>query len=103
VPLHTFNAWTKYSLQRGSLRGLGFGLGVSHTSTQDGDRTYTAPFLLPGYTLWRAAVYYDRGPFRAQLNVTNLFDEEYFVGAYDPLYVGIGAPRILRLTLGWKF
>jgi iron complex outermembrane receptor protein len=103
VPLHTFNAWTKYSLQRGSLRGLGFGLGANHTSTQDGDRTYTAPFQLRGYTVWRAALYYSRGPFRAQLNVSNFFDKEHFVGAYDPLYVGVGAPRTARLTFGWKF
>lgn len=103
VPLHTFNVWTKHTLQSGRWRGLGFGLGASYTSAQDGDRTYTVNFQLPSYVLWRAALYYDRGPFRAQLNVTNLFDREHYVGAYDALYVSPGAPRNVRLTLGWKF
>lgn len=103
VPLHTLNAWAKHTLHRGALRGLGFGLGANYTSARDGDRTYNVAFKLPSYVLWRAALYYDRGPFRAQVNVTNLLDREHYVGAYDSLYVGPGAPRTLRLTLGWKF
>jgi iron complex outermembrane recepter protein len=103
VPLHTFSAWTKYTLQNGALRGVGFGLGATHYSAQDGDRGYTAQFELPGYTLWQAAIYYTRGPFSAQLNITNLFDEKYYVGAYDALYVMPGEPRLMRLSASWTF
>lgn len=103
VPLHTFNVWTKYTLQDGALRGLGFGLGATHYSAQDGDRGYTTAFELPAYTLWQAALYYARGPFSAQLNVTNVFDEDYYAGAYDALYVMPGEPRLVRLSASWTF
>lgn len=103
VPLHTFSAWTKYTVQGGALRGVGFGLGATHYSAQDGDRGYTTDFELPAYTLWQAALYYTRGPFSAQLNVTNLFDEEYYAGAYDALYVMPGEPRLVRLSASWTF
>lgn len=103
VPLHTFSAWTKYTIQDGPLAGLGFGLGATYYSSQDGDRGYTTDFELPAYTLWQAALYYTRGPFSARLNVTNLFDEEYYAGAYDALYVMPGEPRLIRLSASWTF
>lgn len=103
VPLHTFNAWTKYTLQDGALRGLGFGLGATYYGAQDGDRTFATDFELPAYTLWQAALYYTRGAFSAQLNVTNVFDEVYYVGAYNDLYVMPGEPRLVRLSASWTF
>ena len=103
VPLHTFGAWSKYTLQNGALRGLGFGLGTSYYSAQEGDRSYTAPFELPGYVLWNTALYYTRGRFSTQLNVANVFDNEYYSGAYDRLYVMPGDPRQIRLSASWTF
>lgn len=103
VPLHTFDAWTKYTQQAGPLRGLGFGLGATYYSSQDGDRLYATRFELPGYLLWKAALYYDHGPLSAQLNVTNLFDKEHYAGAYDDLYVMPGEPRLIRASVTWKF
>lgn len=103
VPLHTVSAWTKYTLQDGPLRGLGFGLGLTHYSAQVGDRGYTTDFDLPAYTLWQTALYYTRGAFSAQLSVTNVFDEDYYAGAYDALYVMPGEPRLFRLSAGWTF
>lgn len=104
VPLHTFNVWGKYTLQSGALRGLGFGLGATYYSAQEGNRNYAATaFELPAYTIWQTGLYYTRGRFSAQLNVTNLFDEEYYSGAYDDLYVMPGDPRLVRLSTSWTF
>lgn len=103
VPHHLLNLWTKYTVSTGPLRGLGFGLGFNTTTAQPGDRSYAAPFDLPGYTLWRAGLYYERGPFSMQLNVTNLFDREYYAGSYDRLYVLPGDSRSIRASVGWKF
>lgn len=103
VPLHTFNAWSKYTLQEGTFRGLGFGLGATYYSSQGGDRGYTNNFQLPAYTLWQAALYYTRGAFSAQLSVTNLFNKEYYSGAYDNIYVMPGSPRLIRLSASWTF
>jgi len=101
VPAHMYSAWAHYRLQEGPLEGFGFGAGVSHYTKQQGDDGNT--FTLPAYTLVDATVSYEQGPYRAQLNVSNLFDEEYYVGSYSDLYVLPGAPTEARLTLGYTF
>ena len=60
-------------------------------------------FELPAYGLMDAAIYYTRGPFRAQVNVNNVLDEEYFAGSYNELYVLPGEPINVRATIGWAF
>ena len=68
-----------------------------------GDATYQNMFELPAYGLMDAAIYYTRGPFRAQVNVNNVLDEEYFAGSYNELYVLPGEPINVRATIGWAF
>jgi iron complex outermembrane recepter protein len=82
---------------------LGFGFGGRYYTEQEGDATYSSPFTLPAYGLMDAAIYYDRGRFRAQVNVNNLADKRYFAGAYNNLYVLPGEPRTIRATVGWTF
>jgi len=103
VPEYTFSVWTKYTLQDGPLRGLGFGLGGHFYTEQEGDITFSNPFELPAYGVMDAAVYYERGPFHVQVNVDNVLDERYFIGAYDQLYVLPGEPLTVQATLGWGF
>ena len=103
VPKHAFNAWMKYTFQYGPLAGLGFGLGGRYYTDQHGDATYQNMFELPAYGLMDAAIYYTRGPFRAQVNVNNVLDEEYFAGSYNELYVLPGEPINVRATIGWAF
>jgi len=103
VPEHSVNAWLKYTIQEGPLKGLGFGVGGRYYTQQVADETYTTKFDLPAYGLIDAAVYYERGPFRAQVNVDNLLDREYFVGSYSDLYVLPGEPLNIKATIGWKF
>ncbi len=101
VPDHIFSGWAHYRLQEGFFEGLGFGAGVSYYTEQQGDLPNT--FKLPAYTLVDAAISYEVGPYKAQLNVTNLLDEEYYVGSYSDFYVLPGAPTEARLTLGYTF
>jgi iron complex outermembrane receptor protein len=103
VPEYTFSAWTKYTLQNGPLRGLGFGLGGRYYTEQEGDATYTNPFKLPAYGVMDAAVYYERESFHAQVNMNNALDERYFIGSYNDLYVLPGEPLTVRATLSWLF
>jgi iron complex outermembrane receptor protein len=103
VPEHSLNAWLKYTIQEGPLKGVGAGLGGRYYTKQPGDTTYSHQFDLPAYGLIDAALFYDRGPFHAQLNVNNVLDREYFVGAYNDLYVLPGEPLNVRATVGWKF
>jgi len=103
VPEHAFSAWMKYTIREGTFKGLGFGIGGRYYSAQQGDQTYTTNFQLPAYGVIDAAISYERGPFHAQINVTNLLDREYYVGAYSDLYVLPGEPLNVRATVGWKF
>ncbi|MFZ5875588.1 MAG: TonB-dependent siderophore receptor [Nitrospirota bacterium] len=103
VPEHSVNAWTKYTLQGGPLPGLGFGLGGRYYSEQEGDSTYSNPFTLPAYGVVDAAVYYTSGRFKSQVNVNNVFDKRYFVGAYNDVYVLPGTPFNVQASVGWTF
>lgn len=103
VPEHAFSAWTKYTLQHGPLKGLGFGLGGRYYTEQEGDSTYSNPFKLPAYGIMDAAVYYERDSLRLQVNINNALDERYFVGSYNDLYVLPGEPLTTRATLSWLF
>jgi len=103
VPEHAISAWTKYTIQEGTFKGLGFGFGAKYYTAQEADQTYANPFKLPAYGLLDAAVYYDRGPFYARVNVSNLLDREYYVGAYNDLYVLPGNPCTVKATVGWRF
>lgn len=103
VPEHAFSAWTKFTLQDGALKGLGFGIGGRYYTEQKGDATYSNIFTLPAYGVMDAAVYYKRGRFYSQVNANNVLDEKYFAGAYNELYVMPGEPINVRATVGWSF
>lgn len=101
VPEHSVTTWIRYTLQDTALRGLGIGVGGRWYSDQAGDDADS--FELPAYTVVDAGLFYDRGPFSAQLNVYNLFDEEYAIGSYDSLYVLPGDPLTLRAAVNYTF
>ncbi|MFQ4144486.1 TonB-dependent siderophore receptor [Chlorogloeopsis sp. ULAP02] len=101
VPKHSFNLWTSYELQEGDLRGLGFGLGFFYVGDRQGDLENS--FTLPSYFRTDAAIFYNRGQFRASLNFRNLFDVSYFESAYDRLNVFPAEPFTVQGTLSWRF
>ena len=90
APEHAFNLWTTYSIQKGDLEGLGFGLGFFFESEKEGNLENT--FTLPDYFRTDAAIFYEKGNFKAQLNFQNLFDVKYFESARDEFRVNPGAP-----------
>lgn len=118
VPRNSLSLWTRYTVQAGVLRGLGVGVGGSHYSKQagcqaetdcsmptlsDGSRPYGTTFNLPSYTLLNAALYYRVGPLRAQLNVKNLLDEDYYTGSYNAYYVQPGSSRTVLMSLAYNW
>jgi len=81
-----------------------------------GDRfyTYVNDEVAPHYMVWNAALRYDLQQFRqgtyVQLNVSNLFDEQYLHGtgyqnslASGTVLYQLGAPRTASLTLRTQF
>lgn len=101
VPEHALSLWTTYEIQTGSLRGLGFGLGIFFVGERQGDLDNS--FEVPSYTRTDASVFYRRDNLRIGLNVENLFDIEYFEAAESPLRVFYGAPFTIRGTVSWTF
>jgi catecholate siderophore receptor len=98
VPRHSFSLWNRYDVTK----QLGVGLGIiartkSYASISNNVK-------LPGYARVDAALYY-KLPWgmEAQLNVENLFDAHYFPTANNDNNIAPGAPRSVRVTLGYRF
>lgn len=79
VPDHSFNLWTTYEIQNGSLEGLGFGIGFNYVSDRFGDNANS--FVLDSYFLTNASLSFRRGKWRVGLNIRNLFDIDFIESA----------------------
>lgn len=107
VPLHSTRVWLAYNFaQNTAMEGLGFGAGLRYVSE------FTAEFdqslLLDEYITFDAGVWY-RKPLRTgqvlklQLNVENIFNEDYFVRASDRGIVHPGEPLLVFGSIGIEF
>ena len=104
TPFHSGNLWTRYNFAGNSLfRDLGIGLGVQYS----GDKVpwFTRAFKVPAYTLVDMALYYQPSKSNIQLalNVNNLLDETWWLGAQSYLRLFPGSPRSLMFTATYKF
>lgn len=104
TPYNSAALWTRYNFtQRSVLKDLGIGLGLQYS----GDKVpwFTRAFRVPAYTLVDAALYYTPGKSNLQLalNVNNVLDETYWIGAQNYLRLFPGAPRNFILTATYKF
>ena len=101
IPHHTANLWMSYELQTGRLRGLGAGAGIHYIGERAADLPNT--FTLPNYATVDAALYFRRDRLRAQVNLNNLLDKDYYASSYGRNYVFPGEPITVQGTLGWSF
>jgi catecholate siderophore receptor len=98
LPEHSFSLWNKYDFS--SVWGAGVGVihrGEIFTST---DNTVT----VPGFTRVDVGIFCtlnDR--LRAQLNVENLFDTNYYASANSNTNITPGSPRAIRLSWTTRF
>jgi iron complex outermembrane recepter protein len=100
VPLHSGSIWAVYEVQKGNLQGLGLGTGVFAVGERQGDQDNT--FTIPAYGRVDALLYYRRENWQAQLNIENLFNEDYIESvSFDEL--SFGAPFTVRGQLSVEF
>ena len=98
LPKHSFSIWNKYELSP----RWGVGVGVIHrtemfTSTDN-------LVVLPGYTRVDGGLFLNvTEHVRAQINVENLLDDEYFLSAHSNTNITPGSPRAVRLTVTTRF
>ncbi|CAA9258875.1 Ferrichrome-iron receptor [uncultured Coleofasciculus sp.] len=95
APDNQISLWTSYEIQQGNLQGLGLGLGLFYVGDRPGDLDNT--FELPSYFRTDAALFYKRNNWRAQLNLENLFNVEYFSSANYGSRLGINPGAPLRV------
>jgi catecholate siderophore receptor len=98
VPEQQFSLWNAYRLTP----MWRVGLGVIHQ-----DEVFTSignAVKLPSFTRVDAAVFFTLNEhFEAQLNVENLFDEEYFSTAHNDNNITPGSPLAVRVGLTSRF
>ncbi len=104
TPVNSANLWTRYNFAEGTgLKDLGVGLGFQYS----GDKVpwFTRSFMVPAYTLLDAAVYYtpSKSSVQIALNINNVTNETYWIGAQTYLRLFPGTPRNVMLTVTYKF
>ncbi|WAT19216.1 TonB-dependent siderophore receptor [Aurantiacibacter sp. MUD11] len=87
VPEHQVTAWARYDVTD----RLGFGAGVIHQSDQFASNSNNV--VLPAYTRVDAAIFFEAtDTLSLQVNVENLFDEDYYPSAHGDNNIQPGAP-----------
>ncbi|TCU03625.1 TonB-dependent siderophore receptor [Rhizobium sullae] len=81
VPRHRASLWAKYTVQRGTLEGLGLAAGVRYIGSTYGDDANS--FKVPSVTLVDLAANYQWKDYEFQLNVSNLFDKRYVASCFS--------------------
>lgn len=80
-PETLLNLWASYTLQSGTLKGLGFGLGGNYASEYKTlNRSTTGTFALPDYTLLNSTLSYNTSKFSLSLKLNNMLNEKYYSG-----------------------
>ncbi|NNC73453.1 MAG: TonB-dependent siderophore receptor [Sphingomonadaceae bacterium] len=98
VPEHMFSIWNHIDVSQ----NLGFGLGLTHQSSQFAAIDNSVE--LPSFTRVDAALYYNLNEnIQLQINVENLFDEDYFPAAHNNNNISTGEPLNARFTVRARF
>lgn len=102
VPHHMGGAWLKYTISKGLLDGAGIAMGSNFVTKQT--TSQYADLILPGYTVFDAALFYKIEKVRLSLNINNLTDETYWIGrGRSSVTVNPGAPRNFLFSVGYAF
>ena len=98
LPKHSFSLWNKYEFSPAWSAGLGL-VSRGDVFTSSDNTVVLAQFLRVD-----AAVYYALNRhLRAQINVENLFDRDYYAFAHSNTNITPGSPRAMRVSLVTKF
>ncbi len=98
VPEHMFTLWNRYAFDD----AWSAALGVIYQSEQYASIGNSVE--LPDFTRVDAAIYYQASDnLQVQLNVENLFDENYFPSAHNDDNIATGEPLNARLSVTYQF
>lgn len=108
VPDYYGSVWANYTFYSGALEGLAIGGGIRFVGSSYADNANTV--RADGYTLVDAALRYDFGArnpnlkgLEGTLNVTNLFDKDYYSSCSSDIYCQYGNGRQVLAGLRYKW
>ncbi len=100
APRNTSGSWIKYVFTKGAVKGLGIYAGHSAV----GERAMLDSTInLPSYFILNGGINYKFKHFIIAMNVNNITNEVYWMGAYNNVNKWPGAPRNFMINLGYKF
>jgi iron complex outermembrane receptor protein len=84
-------------------RNAGFTIGTTWVSSVN--TGYVSSVKLPSYSVWRGSVFFDKGPYRVNLAMNNMFDKTYFQSQFLfwDVFIKPGALRTATLTVSYRF
>lgn len=101
IPRHQASLWLDYGFAQGALKGLDLGAGARYIGTSVDSPQYSDT-KVAAYTLYDAMASYDiDSHWTAQVNVTNLTDEDYVSGCDYWCYYGESRSVIGSLKYRW--
>jgi TonB-dependent siderophore receptor len=112
APRFGLTVFGTYEILDGSLKGLGFGLGVVHKRDIKGfdagwteDSGTPVTFDFGDYTELDARVFYDIGRWKFLLSATNILDEQYYSQTFEELWwsTNVNPPATIRGRVTYKF
>ena len=104
TPVHNGNLWSRYNFaSHTALADLGVGVGMQYSGSKV--PWFTRSFEVPAYTLFDLALYYSpsRSNVQIALNMNNVANTTYWIGAQNYLRLFPGSPRSTTLTLTYRF
>lgn len=100
APRNTSNSWIKYTFNKGALKSFSLATGHSQVSARN---TVTQGLGLPGYFIINAGISYVHKHFNGAINLYNITNKTYWVGAYNNVNKWPGAPRNFMISVGYGF
>jgi catecholate siderophore receptor len=98
VPAHSFAVWNKVDVSRT------WGVGVGLISRTNSFVATDNAVVLPGFTRVDAALFFTPiGRLRAQMNLENVFDRQYYASAHSNNNIMPGSPRAIRVAFTTRF
>lgn len=98
------SVWADYTLQSGTLKGLGVGAGMRYLGPSYGDVPNT--LKAPEATLVDATIHYERKGLRIQLNADNVFDKTYVASTFvsgPQDFATYGAARTVTASISYRW
>ena len=102
IPKHSANLLVTKEFDLDTAGIVTIGAGVNYVDKRLGETGYD--FYLPSYTLVRALASYEPSDsVKLSVDVTNLFDEQYYSASYHRYWVAPGAPRAVTGRIEFFF